>query len=515
MKFLERIEKVIKSFEDSKTPFVYFILTFLSAITLRNFLEIFSTGIVISQMFFSHFNVFYISLALSLVILFHFATKEKIEKISRVILPCFLILIIVPIIDLVVNNGSVLKISYIIPEKIGDLLLDFFTFFSSDFSKGISFGIKLELTLVILGSFIYFYIKRKNLIRSLFFSFLVYALIFFYLSTPFFIKEYFELINQGYNYSPLFLRNFYLLPIFILLFWIFYISNKEYFLEILKDIRFFRLIHFDLMFIFGIIVALLSSVNLGILIENRFFYFNLIFVLISILFAWLFSVTTNNLADYKIDKTTNKERPLVAGKITEKEYKCLAAIFFILSIVYSGVVNFEIFFLIILFIANYFLYSMPPLRLKRVPFFSKLFISLNSLIILMIGYFLMTESLRISGDIIFFFLVFLTAVFNFIDLKDYEGDKKEGIKTLPVIFGLKRSKEIIGLFFLISYLAAWVIIIKDISLFPHLLFLGFVQFFLINRKNYREKPVFLVYFLTMLLLTFYFSKVINFKMIGI
>ena len=506
MKFLEKIEKVIKDFEDSKAPFIYFILTFFFAITLRNFLETFSTGIYISPLFFYHFNTSYIFLALALIILFYFATKEKIKKIAKIILPCFLILLIVPIIDLVFSGGQGLRITYMSPEYTENLLSKFLTFFGPDIKQGITPGIRTEVALIILGSFIYFYIKKENLIRALFFSFLVYSLIFVYLAMPFVVQGCLELINQEYNYSSLLLGKFYLLLIFILLVWTFYIFNKKYFLEILKDIRPFRLFHFELMFVLGIILGILSSDQLSVLTEDRFYYFNLIFVLISVLFAWLFSVFTNNLADYKIDKTINKKRPLVTGKISEREYKCLAAIFLLLSVVYSVVVSFEIFFLITLFIANYFIYSMPPLRLKRVTFFSKGLISLNSLILLMVGYFLIVKDIKIPSDIIFFFLIFLTAAFNFIDIKDYEGDKKADIKTLPVIFGLKRSKLIIGFFLLMAYLAAWVIIIKDLSFLPYLFFLGLVQFFLINKKNYKEKPVFLVYFLTVFLVIFYFLK---------
>lgn len=33
----------------------------------------------------------------------------------------------------------------------------------------------------------------------------------------------------------------------------------------------------------------------------------------------------------------------------------------------------------------------------------------------------------------------------FKDIKDYEGDSVDGIRTIPVIFGMERGKRIIGL----------------------------------------------------------------------
>jgi 4-hydroxybenzoate polyprenyltransferase len=512
MKFLESFERIIDNIENSESPFFYFIFTFFSAITLRNFLETFSTGIPISLPLFAHYDFSYVYLALALIILFHIITKEKIEKIAKIILPCFLILIIVPIIDLAVSGGEGYKISYILPGIDKDVALKFFTFFGPNFKKGITPGIRIEVALVLFGSFIYFYIKKKKIIQGLLFSFLVYCLIFSYLAIPFILKAFLELFNFKYMGSAIFI-NFYFLLIFILLAWIFFLYKRQYFMAIIRDIRLFRLLHFEIMFFLGIILGVLSGEPVPFLLDPTPYLFNRIFIMISVLFAWIFSLITNNLADCEIDKVTNSERPLVAGKIPEKDYKILALIFLILLLVFAGAVNFETLFLMLLFIGNYFLYSMPPLRLKRIPFFSKLLISLNSLILVLLGYFFITKNFGIPKNIIFFFTIFYTAPLNFIDIKDYEGDKKHDIKTLPVIFGLEKSKRIIGFFFFISYLAVW-FIIKDVVLIPFLFLIGLFQFFLINRRNYKEEPIFIVYFLTIFLLFIYLNKFISIRIIG-
>jgi 4-hydroxybenzoate polyprenyltransferase len=202
---------------------------------------------------------------------------------------------------------------------------------------------------------------------------------------------------------------------------------------------------------------------------------------------------TNNLADLKIDQVSSPKRPLIKNEIPKKQYQNLSWVILILTLVYSGIVSFESLFLILLFTGNYFLYSMPPLRLKRVPLLSKLVISGNSLIVLLAGYSLSTDITKFPLFITGFFLIHLTAMLNFIDLKDYRGDKGAGIKTLPVILGLEKSKQLIGLFFVISYPLVSFMVNKAFSLF----FLGGVlQFFLINRKNYDEKPVLITYLIT-------------------
>ena len=506
MKFLDKIEEVLRGVETSKIPFVYFILTFFFATTLRNFLEIFSSsgtiafnlrGFLFNAVL--HFDISYVCLALSLIVLFYLATKERPEKISRVILPSFLILILAPILDLIISLGAGYKISYMFPGQHENLLLRFFTFFGPLDAFGVTPGMRIEIALVLLGSFIYFFIKKRSIIRSLFFSFLTYSLIFIYCAIPFVDKAIFNALGMIHTRSFTSLNNLFLLLIFILGAWLFYLHNKKYLIEILKDARPLRLLHFELMLVLGVALALLSARPTP-LMQNTFF--NPVFIVIAIVFAWLFSVVTNNLADYDIDRITNRTRPSVSRAIPTEHYKQISWIFFLLAIVYSLAVSFEALFLILLFIGNYFLYSMPPFRLKRVPLFSKLLISLNSLALVMLGYILIAGGLEIPISIIAFFLIFFTAVINFIDIKDYKGDKKAGIRTLPTILGLRKSKIIIGLFFLITYPVVY-FLLQNVYLLPFLIGFGVIEFLLINRKKYDEKPVFVVYLFSMVLLILY------------
>jgi 4-hydroxybenzoate polyprenyltransferase len=147
-------------------------------------------------------------------------------------------------------------------------------------------------------------------------------------------------------------------------------------------------------------------------------------------------------------------------------------------------------------IGNYFLYSIPPLRFKRIPFFSKGIISLNCIAMMLAGYTFAGKELRtFPVNIILFVLIFFTACINFIDIKDYEGDKAEGIKTLPVLLGLKWSKRVIGFFFIIAY-ALFPYLIGPRSVFPVSILFGVAIFFAINAKQYKERIIFLLYLIS-------------------
>ena len=501
-RIIDLSNRLIYSLENSKVPFVYFILTFIFVVTLRNFLEIFSTGhLVLSRLFFIHYSLSYVALAMLLILLFYVLTKTEILKIARVILPAFAILNLAPIMDLILSWGKGYHMAYMLPGTHDGLLLRFFTFFGDFPRLGVTPGMRIEIAIVLLGSFIYFYLKNSNLIKSLFFTTLTYALIFCLGSSPFIAKRALEFIGLEYRYSDTLLTNFYLFIIFLVGVLSIFLAKRKYFKIIILDVRLLRAIHYELMFFLGVLLGIkygvfhLTNINI--------FYF--IFIPISIFFSGLFSLVTNNIADYEIDKVLNKERPLIKLALTLKNYKKLAWLFLGLALLYAIAVNFQTFFIILLFIGNYFLYSMPPLRLKRVPFFSKLLISLNSLILVMLGFIIITGS--ISGfprPIIVIFLIAFTAVANFIDIKDYEGDRQAGVKTLPVILGSKRAKFVIGLFFILAYLSVYFLIrefhiIENLYIILYLLILGFIQFYLINKKNYDEKYIFLVYLFSLIL----------------
>jgi 4-hydroxybenzoate polyprenyltransferase len=82
---------------------------------------------------------------------------------------------------------------------------------------------------------------------------------------------------------------------------------------------------------------------------------------------------------------------------------------------------------------------------------------------------------------------------NIKDIKDYEGDRADGIKTIPVVFGMEWGKRIIAV------LAALALIIvalmtKFRGIAIASLIFSVIFFFLIIRKDYEERPIFSAFF---------------------
>ncbi|MCD4760491.1 UbiA family prenyltransferase [bacterium] len=502
MKVLRGFKKVIHYIENVEAPFLYFILTFLFIITIRNFIESYSDSTPMPTiLYLLHYYTFYIALALAMILLFHFAVRSKIKKIARLVLTSFFIIILPPILDLLISKQGGYDMAYLLPGKDIDLLQKFLTFFGSFNEMGITPGMRIEIALVVLATFFYVLVKKRSVIRAFIFSILNYALIFIFVSMPFVVKGFLKLFGIDFNYSWPLMRNFYLLLILILGAWVLYLYRKKYFIAIFKDLRMFRLLHYELMFILGIVFGKMFYPNLNIQLTGHTL-FSWIFIPVGIMLAWIFAIITNNIVDYKIDLISNKSRPLVTGAITLPHYKTIGLLCFILCFLYLLAVHFIPLFIVMLFLGSAWLHDMPPLRLKRVPILANFTLAFNALILMMLGYGFVTGFITLPGNIVAFILIFFTAVINFIDIKDYHGDKTVGIKTLPTMLGLKKSKIVIGVFFFLAYISSY-LVLKNIYLLILFTVIGLLQFYFINKKKYSEKPIFITYLSSIIILIIY------------
>lgn len=493
---MKYFSKIITSLENSKTSLLGLMLTFLFSITIRNFLEQFSDSTIMQPFIFMHYTLYFISVAMGLILQLYFFTHIEIKKITKVVLACSLIIVLAPILDLIISKGAGFNISYLIPGIHHNLIYRYFTLGGDCELGGATPGIKIEVVLILIASFIYLYNKNIKILKNIFYTIIIYSTIYMYLILPFILG----LIFKGYKNETIFkdeiISKIYLIFCLIQLIIIFYICNKNYFSAILKDLRPFRILHYEFMFLFGIIIGL-KKLNLSIQIDN---ILNFILIPVSIVLAGLFAIVINNFEDLEIDKISNPKRPIILKTIDPEIYLKIGWFSLILALIVSATANFTAFFIILLVTGNYYLYSAGPFRFKRLLLLSKLFISANSLAFVLLGYLIMGGTIETFPKPLFlFFLIGFTAVINFIDIKDCEGDKAENIKTLPTILGLNASKKLIGIFFIITYLCLYLVIRETAVLVISIIF-GIFQFFLINDKEYDERYVFALYLLSLITL---------------
>ena len=432
------MHKIFSNLENSKTSLLWFIISFFAIIAVRNFAEIFSDNSNYGQ--FTHYFLFYISILLSALVLFKLFTKESITKLLKVLLAFCVIIISPPVIDLLLSSGKGYNISYIFYND--HLINDYLLFFGEWSGIGITPGMRIEIFLFFLFSFFYIFYKTKKVRKSFLFCLCFYSLVFFYFALPAFLEIFFKFLIfptisliKVYNNEMYIL--FYLILIFPTSLVIFYLHNKNYFIALMKDARWLRIVYYVFMFVFGAFFAKSNFEYSANDVANLTLFLKIIVVIIAIFLAWIFSLIINNITDQDIDKISNQERPLIKKTIDLLDYYKICAVAGVLALMYSFAVDLAAFYSIILFMGVYFLYSAPPFRFKRLFFVSKMAVSINSLVIFMLGWAQVGGYLsNFPKAIAVYFIIFITAIMNFIDIKDYEGDKANNIKTLPVVLGI-------------------------------------------------------------------------------
>lgn len=525
----KRIEYIIEALENSKLELHHYFLSFIFIIGVRNLLEIFSDSeVTISTFRYIHYYLFYFSLCFAITILLHMSTRVNIDKVLRITLVSFVMLIIAPLVDLALSRGAGYDMTYLSPGHHDPIWGRFIKFFGSYESFGITPGIRLEVTLALIGIFIYSHIKTLSIVRSIATVLAAYTIIFWHCAFPYIVKFIVEFCGSTFDFSDVLMINFLTISVIILGGVLAYLYNPPLVKHIIMDIRPYRLAHYTGMFILGIIIAGRFQKMPGPAETISKFFLPLVCIAL----VWKHAVMTNNIADYRIDAISSPQRHRIFNIISVTKYNRLAWVLLGLALAIAaladmtvsvqlvtnldhapapGLFTFHTTFIMILFAGNYALYSLPPIRFKRVPFISKLAISLNSLVLILLGFLAVKDSLvEFSAGFTIAMLIGLTAAVNFIDLKDVEGDMRAGIRTLPVILGFKKAQRIIGLFIFMVYCFSgflveglWIRIVMPIF--------GIIQFTLITRSNYSEKPVFRIYLLSLILFMayFYISKYVT------
>ena len=176
----------------------------------------------------------------------------------------------------------------------------------------------------------------------------------------------------------------------------------------------------------GIIGYLISS-NFEIDILKGFLVFFVVF------FVCAYGNVINDIFDIEIDKINKPFRPLPSGKIKLEEAKKFSAILLILGLALSIFVNIYALIIAVVNAVILYLYAKKYKRYKPVGNF-------------IIGY--LTGSVFLFGGVagknvmpvVILFLCSLLSIWGreiVKDFEDIEGDKKEGVVSLPITYGKK------------------------------------------------------------------------------
>ncbi len=500
-------------------------------VLLRTFLEQFSSFQVsrfpqLDPSTIIHYSIFYISTIFALsLILYAFAKTDLRETftLSTLGLP---IILIPPIIDLAYAGiGGHLMTYLFIPSS--EIITRFITFWGGHINIGITLGIQIETFLGMVFCFTYVYLSRKDTLRGIGAALTFYIVIFLFASIP----SIFALIGpEGHSTAQTILQQVFssriitgnlhpsfgaselalfdlgfnkvMLGIFtiittILLQVFFFLFSKEKFLAIIKNSRPERIFHFFLLFLFGTALT-----HKTIWFNNWIDIMNYILAFAAFTGAWIFSVCQNDIHDQKIDSVSNPDRPLISNGLSKEDLTLVSKLTLFLSLLCAYAVSTYVLFFVILFTLVYFIYSNPPFRLKRFVIINSFLVSIACLAIIMAGFFVVstdTSILAFPSNLVLAIIIFFTAVTNIRDIKDLDGDRIDGIKTLPVLLGLEISKKVIaGTICFFFLLTPWYF--ETPSLYIPSIVASVLMWHFTNKKDYVEIKGFAVYMIYLILI---------------
>lgn len=158
----------------------------------------------------------------------------------------------------------------------------------------------------------------------------------------------------------------------------------------------------------------------------------------------------NDYFDYKIDKINMPKRPLPSGRISRKNALHLFWIVSITGLVLSYFVN-PAFLAIALF--NFIVSSLYAWKLKKMAIKGIFVAYLGSSVFIAAPFISGFPSSFLNSALLLLILISFFGTLSrqlLMDIRDMEGDKKAGAKTLPLIFGKKAARIAASLFLLIA-----------------------------------------------------------------
>jgi len=271
---------------------------------------------------------------------------------------------------------------------------------------------------------------------------------------------------------------------------LFYLAEKNKFFAVIKNLRYPQMAYHAGLFFLGIGLGFLNfRDSFGISIFSLVIMLNLV---ISVWLAWLASVVANDIYDLEIDRISNPDRPLPKEIFAVSEYTQFGIVCFLLSLLGGITVGFNFFALLLVYQIIAWFYSAPPFRLKKFPGVATFVSSLASLMVLFLGYIIMSSDQTIyalSWRIILLLVICYTIAIPIKDFKDIEGDKKYGIWTIPVIFGEKNARLIVAIAHFCSYILS-VFFLNEMKLFFWAIVFGVINYAIVISKKIDPRRIF-------------------------
>jgi len=198
--------------------------------------------------------------------------------------------------------------------------------------------------------------------------------------------------------------------------------------------------------VLGLYVIAIALTNSDFPFPNSYSFFSVIGTWIACLLGNVYIVGLNQLQDVEIDKINKPHLPVASGEFTQRTGEIIVITTGILALGLSWLLGPFLFGMVAISLAIGTAYSLPPIRLKRFPFFAAICIFSVRGAIVNLGLFLHFSWVLQAQPFIppavyaltWFILVFTIAIAIFKDIPDMEGDFQYNITTFTIKLGKEK-----------------------------------------------------------------------------
>jgi 4-hydroxybenzoate polyprenyltransferase len=162
----------------------------------------------------------------------------------------------------------------------------------------------------------------------------------------------------------------------------------------------------------------------------------------------------NQVYDLPIDRINKPARVLPSGRLSVPAALRLSAVLYAASLAAAATVNPSVLAMFALAALATVIYSVPPFRTKRFGWWANLTIAIPRGVLLKVaGWSVTKPMLRPEAWLIgLVFGLFLLGATSTKDFADVEGDRADGCRTLPIVYGPEKTTRLIHPFFTVPFL---------------------------------------------------------------
>jgi 4-hydroxybenzoate polyprenyltransferase/Flp pilus assembly protein TadD len=456
----------IRSLEASGPGAAPGILLFLSVVTIRNLLEgilekgrfigFVSDAPVSGLMIFDHYLVFYAALFVVLALAISAVTRFPIRNVLRVLLAGWVLILVPPIVDVFASAGRGFSITYI-----PDLLPTAAAFFDprADLA-GVSIGQRVEILLgiVLVGG--YAWAGGAGIARAAAAAVLFYAVITLFGALPVLVARIpfgagaaaADPVTAVYRSGGVIQHESQKHALLFLLVLLGAGSallarlHPEKATAVRRNARPLRTAHYAGLALAGCVFggALVGPYLGAPPVAHVLDAVALAALVLSVALAFHAGAALNDLSDVRADRVSEPGRPLASGTLDRRDVGVLALLSAGASLLLAFNVAHVPFLLVLLSLVLSVAYSTPPLRLKRFPGIATAVLGAVSATVFVAGFsaFAGGRAFHVAPRSVLLSLFLGIALgFTAKDLKDVEGDRADGVWTIPTLLGERSGRR--------------------------------------------------------------------------